>query len=89
MPVRQVGECACADPGRNARIVAEFGQCVIVCGAEIEPKNILCRPCALGNHTGQPCEQYVRSPVHHLQKTCLECGFDAALHKRGSDGSLN
>jgi hypothetical protein len=81
-------ECQCAN-GENARLVAEKGKCLIVCGAPIEPKYVVCRPCALGNHTGAPCAQYVPDYPRHLVKTCKACGFDAALHKRGSDGSLN
>lgn len=91
MPVGSVGPnfCGCGDEGRNVLVVADLDKCLIVCGTEIEPKMVLCRPCAKGNHTGQPCPQYVPEFLFHLVKTCKDCGFDAALHKRGSDGSLN
>jgi len=81
--------CECASSGRNPIIVADKGQCLIVCGAEIEKKHVLCRPCAIGNHTGKPCPQYVPEVLAHLARTCKRCGFDSAVHERGSDGSLN
>lgn len=45
-----------------------------------EQKNVICRPCAVGNHTGKPCRQYVREPMWHIAKTCHDCGFDSAVH---------
>lgn len=45
-----------------------------------EPKNVLCRPCAKGNHTGKPCHQYAREPMWHIAKTCATCGFPSADH---------
>ena len=73
--------CQCAEPDRNRLIVAEKGQCLIVCGAEIEPKHVICRPCSLGNHTGVPCASYVRGAVWHLDRNCARCGFDSAMHQ--------
>lgn len=81
--------CECAelvnakDPDRE--------RCLIVCGATIPPKHVMCRPCALGNHTGRPCRRYVREGVFHFTstRTCASCGFDSALHEEGSDGRPN
>ena len=86
---KTIADCQCADVDRNPVHVATFGKCLIVCGAEVEKKHVLCRPCALGNHTGEPCRQYRPDLLRHLVKTCEDCGFDAASHERGSDGSLN
>lgn len=81
--------CQCADliDAKNP----ERERCLIVCGAEISPKYVKCRPCAKGNHTGQPCERYVRESTYHFTstRTCATCGIDSALHAVGSDGSSN
>lgn len=89
MPVAAVAEylCGCADLVNVA--VPNRTRCLIVCGTEIDKKWVLCRPCALGNHTGEPCPQYEPEMFRHLVKTCAGCGIDAALHERGSDGTYN
>ena len=73
--------CECADLFNAA--VPDRERCLIVCGAPVEGKNIKCRPCALGNHTGKPCARYVREPSWHFasNRTCAACGFDSALHE--------
>lgn len=45
-----------------------------------EPKNVKCRPCALGWHRSVPCGGYKPEPIKHLVKTCAACGFDSAAH---------
>ena len=85
----QTATCQCSelvnakDPNRE--------RCLIECGTEISAKHVKCRPCAKGNHTGQPCERYVREPTYHFlsARTCADCGIDSALHPEGSDGRPN
>ena len=81
--------CQCAELV-NAKD-PERERCLIECGAEIDRKSVKCRPCAKGNHTGRPCQRYVRETVYHFTstRTCAECGIDSALHAEGSDGRPN
>jgi len=51
------------------------------CANKVEGKKyVICRPCAKGNHTGEPCREYNRGPIWHLDRSCFECGFDSAAH---------
>lgn len=72
------GQCQCAE---IPPAYPEKGQCLIVCGAEINKKHVKCRPCAFGNHTGQPCRTPRRNSMFPFDKTCDSCGFDLALHR--------
>lgn len=59
------------------------------CTRPIEPKYVLCRPCAVAATRDrypyvEPCPSYVPLPVAaHLDRHCSECGFDSALHPGG------
>lgn len=83
----KTGPCQCADLV-NA-LEPDRERCLIVCGATVSGKNLKCRPCALGNHTGEPCRQNVPDYPRNLVKTCAECGFDGWRHEVGSDGRPN
>jgi hypothetical protein len=55
------------------------------CSRSISKKWILCRPCAVADVAGrhaylEPCAEYRRGPVWHLDMNCAECGFDSAAH---------
>ena len=69
--------CQC---GKLINTRATNGHCVIECGAEIEKNWVFCRPCAKGNHTGGPCQTYIREPLFPIVKSCRSCGFDSAMH---------
>ena len=83
VPAR-LAECQCPELF-NAK-EPERERCLIVCGNLIHEKWVQCRPCAKGNHTGQPCRQFDPEPVFMHMKTCAECGYESHLHNRGSDG---
>jgi hypothetical protein len=53
------------------------GECLNALG---EPKNFMCRPCAKGWHQAAPCGAYRPERFRHLMKTCVNCGFDSAVH---------
>lgn len=72
-------ECSATDHAING--VKARGLDMLVCGAEIEPKHVRCRPCTKGNHARVVCPEYVPQPVAaHLDRRCDRCGFDSAKH---------
>ena len=79
-----VAECQCPELVNAAE--PERERCLIVCGNLIQKNYMKCRPCALGWHTGEPCEQFVPEPTFMHVKTCAQCGYDSSLHHRRSDG---
>ena len=46
------------------------------------PKNLVCRPCALGNHEGVICKKWkpVDRSMWKYQRACADCGFPPELH---------
>lgn len=72
----KVHECQCATLPNATK-----GRCVIACGAEVHKDWVKCRPCAMGNHTGEPCRTPTRDWPFPLIKTCAVCGFDLADHR--------
>lgn len=89
MPVGKVAEslCQCADLVNAAE--PERERCLIVCGAEIPPKNVKCRPCSMDNHSGQPCLDPRQDWPFPTTRTCANCGFDLGAHSKQTDGSPN
>lgn len=61
--------------------MADRTKCLIVCGAVIQKGWVMCRPCSMGNHTGQPCRAPKRDTMFPIEKTCSRCGFDLAAHR--------
>ncbi len=73
--------CECTAAYHAVDGVKARGIELLVCGAEIDPKHVICRPCAIGNHARVVCPEYVPQPVAaHLDRRCSRCGFDSAKH---------
>lgn len=47
-----------------------------------EPKNVVCRPCAQGNHEGKACDKWIPCDLTGwvVQKACKDCGMDPQEH---------